>query len=63
MSDAAGVYLIGQASLVVGHDLGARWGVEAGPVVTLFSQHVDAPAFLFDRPLEASVFAGARYRL
>ena len=63
MSEAAGLYLIGQASLMVGHDLGARWGIEAGPVVTLFSQHVDASAFFFDRPLEASVFAGARYRL
>ncbi|MBL0217170.1 MAG: hypothetical protein IPQ07_25255 [Myxococcales bacterium] len=63
MSGASGVYLIGQAQLMIGRDLGTRWGLALGPVVTLYSQRIDAPTFFLDRPLEAVVFGAVRYRL
>jgi hypothetical protein len=53
---------VAQASLLIGHALGDRWGISVGPVIT--STKLDSA--LRDHaqaPVDVSLFAGLRYRL
>jgi hypothetical protein len=73
-SEAQGVFPTGEASLTVVRDLGARWGIYAGPLVSLYIQRYEYDAMstypypnqvqtLERRDLEAMMFIGVRHRL
>lgn len=69
--EADGVFPAGEASLTLGRELGARWAIDVGPIVSLYVQEYEveyggdffSTRTLQRRDLESMFFLGVRHRL
>lgn len=69
--EADGVFPAGEASLTLGRELGARWAIDVGPIISLYVQEYEiqnsgdfySTRTLQRRDLESMFFLGVRHRL
>jgi hypothetical protein len=60
-----GVFLAVEGSVTIGRELGRRWAIDAGPMLTWYGQDVNQPwmASSKGRTADGSVFIGIRRAL